>query len=346
MSRADLKRRFLTDAGWGAAKLSLLAGDASNRRYERLTNGPGGAHAVLMDAPTERGEDISIFLAFTGHLVAHGLSAPTIIAADIPAGFAIIEDLGDDLYARVAAANPALEAPLYEAAVDLLAEIHRDPPPVAVSGAGATVTVAPYDQSVLQREAMLALDWWRAGVRGDAPDDQLATDCIALVADACAVVAEDRRALVLRDYHAENLLWLPDRAGLRRVGLLDYQDALAGAPAYDLVSLLEDARRDTSDDLRRAMIARYVDVTDADADAFAAAYAALGAQRNLKIIGIFARLWLRDAKPAYLSMIPRVWDHLQRDLSHPSLAGLAAFVRSEIPAPSDDALAVVKAARA
>ena len=346
MSRGAAKSAFLAAAGWGGAALSPLAGDASNRRYERLANGPGGRHAVLMDAPAERGEDISIFLAFTGLLRDMGFSAPEVLEADIAAGFAIIEDLGDALYARVAAASPDIEAALYEAAVDLLAAMHAAPPPELAQGSGASVAVQPYDGAVLRREARLALDWWRKAATGEAPGDDLLAEYDALIDTACADVEGDRSALVLRDYHAENLLWLPDRRGHRRVGLLDYQDALLGSPAYDLVSLLEDARRDTSDDLQAAMLDRYIARTGADDRAFRASYAALGAQRNLKIIGIFARLHLRDGKPAYLELIPRVWAHLQRDLAHPALAPLADFVVRTIPAPDPAALGRIRVARA
>lgn len=346
--RAEQKQVFLAEAGWGGAVLSPLAGDASNRRYERVAGGPGHNHAVLMDAPAERGEDINIFLAFTGWLRDQRLSAPEVLAADIAAGFALIEDLGDTLYARVCAAEPACEADLYGAAVDLLADIAAMPLPVSVSAelAGATpCAVAAYDELVLMREAMLALDWWVRGATGQNASDSLNREYRALIAAACAPVAEVREALVLRDYHAENLLWLPDRLGNGRVGLLDYQDALAGSAAYDLVSLLEDARRDTSAELREAMIVRFLERRGSDAQAFRRDFAILGAQRNLKIIGIFARLWLRDGKASYLDMIPRVWGHLMRDLEHPHLAALAAFVRQHIPAPDDEVLNAVRAAR-
>jgi len=346
MSRDDVKSTFLRAAGWGDAIVSPLAGDASNRRYERLSNGPGGRHAVLMDAPAERGEDISIFLAFTGLLRDKGLSAPEVLEADIAAGFAIIEDLGDALYARVAATSPEAETPIYGAAVDLLAVMHAAPSPTVAKGSGATVTIQPYDDAVLRREARLALDWWRKGVTGAAPANDLVAEYDALIAAVCADVERDRSALVLRDYHAENLLWLPDRTDHQRVGLLDYQDALLGAPAYDLVSLLEDARRDTSAELREAMLSRYIARSGVDGAEFRAAYAAFGAQRNLKIIGIFARLYLRDGKPAYLDLIPRVWDHLQRDLTHPALSSLADFVARGLPAPTSDALARIRAAEA
>ncbi|MEM7522400.1 MAG: phosphotransferase [Pseudomonadota bacterium] len=347
--RSEAAASFIRAAGWGDAARSLLAGDASNRRYDRLSSGAGGWGAVLMDAPSERGEDLGLFLAFTGHLRALGFSAPEVYAADPDAGFAIVEDLGDDLYARVCAADPALEAELYAAAVDLLAALRRAPPPEKVRGGGCERPVSPYDGATLRREARLVAEWWAPAASGAAPSDladDLGADLDAMIDIACADVEADRSTLALRDYHAENLLWLPGRTGAARVGLIDYQDALAGAAAYDLVSLLEDARRDTSPALRAAMRDRYAEQAGvADRAAFDAAYAALGAQRNLKIVGIFARLWVRDGKAGYLDLIPRVWAHLERDLSHPALGALAAFVAAHIPAPEPAALARVRAAR-
>lgn len=332
--RHAAKRAFLARAGWSAAALSPLAGDASNRRYERAAK--GASRAVLMDAPAERGEDIGRFLALTGELRARGLSAPEVFHADEAAGFALIEDLGDALFARVATAEPALEATIYDAAVDLLPRLEG--PPAFAEGAGSRAGIEPYDEAVLVREAMLALDWWAEAAGRPASADAKA-EFAALVAAACAAPAASRRALVLRDYHAENLIWLPERRGDARVGLLDYQDALAGHPAYDLVSLTEDARRDTSDALRARLLARRIAATGEDAEAFGAASAALAAQRNLKIVGIFARLKMRDGKGAYLPLIPRVWAHLTRDLAHPSLGTLAAFVAAHVPAPDAAALA-------
>lgn len=205
------------------------------------------------------------------------------------------------------------------------------------------MALSPYDSAVLDREAGLFSGWWLPAVAPVTPD--MAADYAGLVAEAVAPVAGAREALVLRDYHAENLVWLRGRSGDGRVGLLDYQDALAGHAAYDLVSLLEDARRDTDAGLREAMLLRYLAARPGlEPEEFRAAYAILGAQRNLKIIGIFARLARRDGKPRYLGMIPRVWDHLQRDLAHPALARLAAWVARHAPAPEADVLARAAAA--
>lgn len=343
-ARVDAKRDFLAAAGWGDARLSPLAGDASNRRYERAAGGPGGACAVLMDSPPEKGEDIRPFLTVAAELAALGFSAPEIFEADPETGFALIEDLGDDLFARVAARAPAKEAALYAGAIDCLAALHASPLKPLVRWRQVETEIAPYDEAVLTREAMLALDWWAPGA-GGAPGDDCAAEFRALVRAATARAAAGPPVLTLRDYHAENLLWLPDREGLRRVGMLDFQDALAGAPAYDLVSLLEDARRDTTPELREAMLARYLTAHHPDDPAaFREDYAALGAQRNLKIVGIFARLGVRDGKAAYVDLIPRVWAHLERDLAAPALAPLRAFVDRWIPGPTPEALTRVRAA--
>jgi aminoglycoside/choline kinase family phosphotransferase len=327
---------FLDAAGWGDATIAPLAGDASNRRYLRLAR--GRETAVLMDAASERGEDIRPFLAVTDWLRAHGLSAPRPMAADAGTGLLLLEDLGDDLFVRHAARHPAEERTLYAVAVDLLTALAASPPAARIGSSSATMLLGAYDEAVLAREAALFTGWWLPAV--SAVSSGMASDFAGLVGAATAAVAEARDVLVLRDYHAENLLWLPARAGAARVGLLDYQDALAGHAAYDLVSLLEDARRDTAPELQAAMLARYLDARpDLDPEAFRAAYAALGAQRNLKIIGIFARLARRDGKSRYLALIPRVWRHLQRDLSHPALAPLADWIARHAPAPEPDVLA-------
>ncbi|MEM1313583.1 MAG: phosphotransferase [Pseudomonadota bacterium] len=334
--RAALRARFLVEAGWRGAQARPLAGDASNRRYERLRGGPGGAGAVLMDSPPEKGEDPAPFLAATARLRDAGFSAPEVLAADARHGFVLLEDLGDALFAKVCAEDGALERPLYAAAGALLAELQSQPPALGA------FSPEPYGAADLLREAMLAADWWWRGAEAAPPSD-LVEDYRARVTKACAAVAEARDALVLRDYHAENLIWLPDRRGSARVGLLDYQDALAGHGAYDLVSLTEDARRDVSPEARRAAEDAYFAGSGADRDAFAAAAAVLATQRNLKIVGIFARLRMRDGKPAYVDLIPRVWAHLERDLQHPALADLRSFVHAHMPSPTPERLARLKA---
>lgn len=330
-NREQAIRRFLQAQGMGRARRQAMTADASFRAYERLHR-PDGSTAILMNAPPDTNESVEIFAGIARTLLGHGYSAPRILAQDTDAGLLLIEDLGDDLYARVCQSRPALEAPLYAAAVDLLADLARRPVPAGT---------APYSDAVYRREAALLTDWYLRAA-GHPADAAAAGAYLDLVSDACAGVAPGAPVLVLRDYHAENLLWLPDRAGLARVGLLDFQDALAGHPAYDLVSLLEDARRDTGAELRQAMTRRYLDASGAAAEAFGHACCAIGAQRNLKIIGIFARLFLRDGKAGYLSLIPRVWGHLQRDLAHPRLDGLRRWVARNVPEPTPDTLSAIR----
>lgn len=326
---------FLARAGWSGAKLAHLAGDASNRRYFRLTGGPGGQGAVLMDAPPERGEDVRPFIRIAHHLSSLGFSAPAILAEDSATGLLLLEDLGDALFARLLETAPELENSLHCGAIDVLAALHRAPPPESL---------AAYDAPLMTRLAALAFDWYRPGATGDPgdPGDRLKTRFCAVLEPLLAHHAAECDVLILRDYHAENLLWLPDRTGLARIGLLDFQDALAGHPAYDLVSLLQDARRDVPARLEEAMLARYITATGQDTDSFVTAYRLLGAQRNLRILGVFARLCLRDGKPRYLDLIPRVWAHLQDDLAHPVLAPLRPILADALPAPTPSTLARLK----
>lgn len=324
-SRDELLTHFVEHSGWGHCAREFLAGDASNRKYERLIDIDGGHSAILMDAPPEKGEDVRPFVHVATHLVHQGFSAPKILHEDAENGFLLIEDLGDALFARVCEGNPNAELELYEAAIDVLVQSHTD---------AAPDWLHPYDAATYLREAMLFVDWYLPNATGQAVDPLVVDAFGAAVADACTGLNTASPVLVQRDYHAENLLWLPERDGLQRVGLLDFQDALAGHRAYDLVSLLEDARRDTSDDLRTALFDRYVTQSDLDAATFQRNYQTLGAQRNLKILGIFARLCVRDGKWSYVDLMPRVWDHLMRDLEHPVLASLKAWVTEHAPAPS------------
>jgi aminoglycoside/choline kinase family phosphotransferase len=333
--RADARARLLAAAGWGAARAAHLAGDASNRSYQRLTDA-AGRRAVLMDAPPDRGEDIRPFVRIARHLAALGLSAPAILAEDATAGFLLLEDLGCALFARAAAADPAAEALLYATATDLLAALHRHPAPADLP--------EQFTPRAMAESAMLAFEWYVPAVTGARAPAAAEAAFRAEIAALAAAALETPPVLVLADYHAQNLLWLPARTGIARVGLLDFQDAGAGHPAYDLVSLLEDARRDTAPELQAAMTARYLAATGMAEAPFRAAYAAMGAQRNLRILGTFARLPIRDGKPHYADLLPRVWGHLMRDLAHPDLAALARIVRTHIPAPGAAAIAAIKAA--
>lgn len=318
--RPTYGQAFLQTAGWGQASRRHLAGDASDRSYDRLSLGVNTA--VLMDAPPGKGDDPAIFGSIAAHLSTLGLSAPKILAQDLTHGFLLLEDLGDALFAREVTRDPLLEPPLYAAATDVLIHLQSAEP------APNLPNLSPQDWA---NAATFALDWYGFAITG-----QRATpmDFVATLTDLITNHANAPRVMILRDYHAENLLWLPDRANLARVGLLDFQLAQLGQPGYDLVSLLQDARRDVSPQTETAMIARMIAATGSNATQFHAAYAVLGAQRALRILGIFARLCLNDGKPQYLRLIPRVWGQLQRNLAHPALAPLAAICAKLLPEPT------------
>lgn len=330
MSRAQDANRFIAAAGWADAQVSHLAGDASNRTYKRLLQ-PGGAGAVLMDAPPEKGEDVRPFVHIAKHLTALGLSAPEIYHSDTEHGFLLIEDLGDSLFTLEIAADPAQERPLYEAAVDVLTTLHRAPPP----------DVPAYDAAKTVPLAGLAYDWYQFGATG-AVDDVAKTQFCTIFHDLISPYDRELTVLIQRDYHAENLLWLPARTGAARVGLLDFQDAMLGHRAYDLVSVLQDARRDVPAATEHSMKTRFITQSQLDPEAFDAAYALFGLQRNLRILGVFARLCLRDRKLHYVDLLPRVWEHVQTNLKHPRLAAAAAVLKADLPAPTPDLLAKLK----
>ncbi|MGB3279565.1 MAG: phosphotransferase [Pseudorhodobacter sp.] len=327
-SRTGAASAFLARSGWAAAHCSFLAGDASDRRYERLTL--ADKTAVLMDAPPGKGDDPADFIKIGKHLNSLGLSAPRLLAQDLVQGFLLIEDLGDALFARLLDQDPSLETELYAAATDVLLQIQASPAPDNLASLSAEDWA---------RAAGFALEWYRFAIAGNVGDlagfTQILTRLLQTHADG-------PRVLILRDYHAENLLWLPERAGAARVGLLDFQLGQMGQPAYDLVSMLQDARRDVSPATEAAMIARFQNGSS-DA-AFEAGYATIGAQRALRILGIFARLCLVAGKAHYVSLIPRVWGQLQRNLAHPALAELAEFCALWLPEPTDDALERIRAA--
>jgi aminoglycoside/choline kinase family phosphotransferase len=344
---------FLRAAGWADAALTPLAGDASSRSYQRAKRGkdvailmiapPGAEQAACPPdaSPAERetlgynakarlaGPNLSAFVAIASALRKADLSAPQVFAADEDKGLALIEDLGDDLFTRVAGALD--EETLYANAVDTLIHLRRcgTPPP-----ASSAYEMLEYDPVALAAEMDLLIDWYWPLKRGSSAP----SSTIIAYADAVAAHIKDLSSptvLVLRDFHAENLLWMPERKGVKRVGVIDFQDGLIGSPAYDLVSLLEDARRDVSADLADAMIARYCDISKDDAgfskEQFLVDYAILAPQRNAKILGIFARLANRDGKKRYLDFIPRVENLFRRDLERPQAAALKTFFEKYMP---------------
>jgi aminoglycoside/choline kinase family phosphotransferase len=314
---------FLDKLGWGQGDVLPLAGDASFRRYFRVAD--HGRSAILMDAPPPH-EDPRPFIAVAEWLGARGFPAPAIFGTDLEQGLVLIEDFGDARMRETVDAAPESLLRMYEAAVDILIRLRGEP-------AGPW---RAYDRKELQREADLLIEWYcpAIGLAVDAAGYAKAWDEVFEHALAAEPVT------VLRDYHAENLMLI---GGTEALGLLDFQDALAGHPAYDLVSLLQDARRDVEPEIEAAMLARYRRVTGVGDD-FDAAYHVLGAQRNAKIIGIFTRLWQRDGKPRYPAMCPRVWRYLNRDLDHPALGPVKAWFDANIPADKrGDAMEIIGA---
>ena len=301
---------FLKLHGWEGAQLAPVAGDASFRRYFRVESATRGK-AILMDAPPPH-EDPRPFLHIAQYLNGHQFRAPEIFATDLTRGLLLIEDFGDRRMREHLDEHPEDEVAVYRAAIDAIVRLAQTP----------AVQAQAYDMATYMREVQLLSEWYMPamGLSFDAREfDQVWTD-------ALAPLAEYQKVTVLRDYHAENIMLLDDG----QQGIIDFQDALVGHPAYDLVSLLQDARRDVSPALEAEMLAYYNNAAKPGAD-FAAHYALLGAQRNTKIIGIFTRLWKRDGKERYLSFLPRMWGLLERDLAHPDLAPIKRWFDMHIP---------------
>lgn len=303
---------FLAEAGWADAAVEPLAGDASFRRYFRIRR--AAETAMLMHAPPPQ-EDTRPFIRAARWLEWHGLRAPRILALDQPQGLVLLEDFGEVRMREYLDAWPQDEAEIYRHAIDALLALRELPPG----------PFAPYDMAEYLREVRLFTEWY-CPARGLAVDDAGWVSAWEEVL-APVIAAQQPGVTVLRDYHAENIMLL---GGLEQQGLLDFQDALAGHPAYDLVSLLQDARREVSEALEAEIFDYYVSRTG-EGEAFLADYARLGAQRNAKIVGIFVRLWKRDGKPRYLDYIPRVWNLMERDLVHPALEPVARWFDANIP---------------
>ncbi len=295
---------FLASCGWRGARIEPLAGDASFRRYFRVVD--GNRRAVLMDAPPPL-EDVRPFVAVAEWLSTVGLSAPEILARDLKRGLLLLGDFGDWRLREMLDENPSRERELYELATDVLVHLHGYPP---MEG------LRPHGLDQWLEELQLFVDWYCPAFDLDVDVDGYRSAWTEVLDP----VAKDGLGpvTVLRDYHAENLMLVQGRGGIRHFGLLDFQDALAGHPAYDLASVLEDARRDVPPQIERQMIDRYIAATG-HGEAFERAYWALGAQRNTRILGVFTRLWKRDHKPHYTAFQPRMWGLLERDLERPGL---------------------------
>lgn len=288
-----------------------------------------------MNAPPDSCGSLQSFKSVTSFLRGLGLSAPEIYEYDDNAGLMLLEDLGEDLVARLLERTPGLEAEIYRAAIDVL----------AVFRSGKELRPFPEHSPEMQSElASLAIDWYLPNATGTEPSTDLRSEFKGIVKSLVAEMGAPS-LFVHRDFHAENIIWLPERDGLKRVGLLDYQDGAVGYRAYDLVSLLEDARRDIPDLLRNDLVTRFAQAAGVETELIETELAISGTQRNLRILGVFARLAVRDRKRGYVRLMPRVWNHLQRDLCHPRLFDLANFIEQHFPYPDTEARARIDAQR-
>jgi N-acetylmuramate 1-kinase len=318
MTPPDHAHDFLASVGWEGADILPLAGDASFRRYFRVVG--QGRSAVLMDAPPPH-EDPRPFVAVSEWLCGTGLSAPEILARDLDRGLLLLDDFGSERLREVADENPSREHDLYELATDVLIHLHRHPPMAGLRTHGL-------DQWL--EEILLFSDWYCPAVGLEVDRDEFVDRWRSVLAP----VADDGLSpvTILRDYHAENIMLIEGRDGVAHFGLLDFQDALAGHPAYDLASVLEDARRDVDPAIEQAMIARYIEAMGNE-DVFRRAYWALAAQRNTRILGVFTRLWKRDGKPGYRKFQGRMWGLLERDLVAPGLEPVRDWFDAHVPEP-------------
>ncbi|WP_281019735.1 MULTISPECIES: phosphotransferase [unclassified Minwuia] len=318
--RQNALQSLLQGAGLAGSEVRPLAADASFRSYHRV-HGRDGRVLVLMDAPPVN-EDVRPFVRIAKQLRQWGLSAPEVVAEDAQAGFLLLEDLGDDLFSHLIGDDPSLEPKLYTAAIDVLA---------ALKGQQVPSDLPRHDAGVLLSEVALFLEWRFPEMHGR-PASGLETDSFLdawrQVLQGCRVSCD---TLVLRDYHVDNLIWLPERTGNARVGLLDFQDAVGGDPAYDVASLLSDVRRDIDPGLASDLLAHYLETTGLDGETFRARLAVLGAQRNMRILGVFTRLWRRDGKPSYTGWLARTWRLVRRDLEHDALAPVRDWVAQHAP---------------
>jgi len=355
LRRLEALAGFLDRTAYAEADAHHLQGDASTRSYARLALPDRGA--ILMNAPRQPdgppirdgkpysalvhlAEDVTPFVAVAAALGERGFSAPRVDAFDLEDGFIVLEDFGDGVFGAELARGTG-QAELWGAGVDVLLALAANPPSETLPIPGhAPYRLPTFDAEAMLIEASLIVEWLWPAVHGKAMPGDLRAEFEALWRPHLERAAQADPGWVLRDYHSPNLMWLPEREGVRNVGLLDFQDALSGPLAYDLVSLLQDARLDVPEALERAELDRYCAARNAQGGSFSSGdfrtlYATLGAQRNSKILGIFARLAKRDGKRGYLAHMPRVARYLERDLAHPALSDLRAFYAREFPAAAD-----------
>lgn len=355
--REEQRIEFLKGAGLADARRDPLPGDASTRRYERLTT-PTGASLMLMDqapaaesppcdpawTPEQRraagwnatarlsAGRIEAFAAVSAHLRSVGLSAPEIVALDTSAGLAVLEDFGDDLFTRVIERGEPEER-MYSAAIQSLAVLHEAPAPDVLSGAGGDWALQVYDETALQAGADLFVEWTPKLNPALHFDHDAIDEWQAVWRPIIANGVAGATVMAHRDYHAENLIWLPDRSGYGRTGMIDFQDAVRAHPSWDLHSLLQDARRDLGRGVEMWALDRYFAMRpDTERDAFMRDYAALAALNEARILGVFARLIARDGKPRYRAFMPRMWRHLEANLQKPGMEAVRGWFERHVPA--------------
>src|SRR5476649_1596150 len=351
VARLKALRQFLAEAGYTEARRVRMAGDASTRSYARLVRDDGVV--ILMNSPlrpdgppihdgkpysaaVHLAEDVKPFVAIAGGLRERGFSAPAIHHADLDIGFLITEDFGSAGF--IEGDPPAPIPERYQAAADMLAALHRVPLPEILPLAPAiTYAIPVFDTEALLVETGLMLEWYLPD-RGVAPSHDLRAEFTAMWRDLLSKPAAAAKTWVMRDFHSPNLIWLEQRNDIAKVGIIDFQDAVLGPAAYDLVSLLQDARIDVPEPLELALLTRYIKARRAsdetfDPAGFAELYAIMSAQRNTRVLGTFARLNRRDGKPQYLRHQPRIWTYLSRSLAHPALAQSREWYSANVPPP-------------
>jgi aminoglycoside/choline kinase family phosphotransferase len=317
MDRANIIDTFLAESEWVNWQREPLAGDASSRRYERLTNGK--SCVILMDDPSKNVATTATFARITTLLSDANLCPPDILSHDQTLGIMVLSDLGADDFAGWLTQNPTESLGLYRAATDVLVHLENVPVPVDLVQMTPEVGAQMVD------------------ITGEFYASKPTPDLTQEVHNAMATLAPTADTLSLRDFHAENLIWRPERQGLARIGLLDYQDAFVAPAGYDLASLLRDVRRDIDPALAQEITAYFMVKTKAGHN-FPGQLACLGAQRNLRILGVFARLSKIMNKKRYIDLIPRVWANLMADLRHPALKHLQQAVHDTLPAPDEATL--------
>lgn len=326
--REALKFDFLKLCNLGNIQRIPLKGDASYRRYERILS-PSASY-IFMDAPPEHEEVVS-FIKVSNFLIHNGFSAPHILNQDIENGFLLLEDFGDNIFNRILSGSNSVnnnisfdENELYSCAIDNLIHLHKIEP--------KEINLANYDELTLLKESLRFIDWYVEILNGEKISSNLRDEFIVILKHLLSSCKIRNDVVVLRDYHADNLIFLPEREGIKKAGLLDYQDAVIGSPLYDIISLLEDARRDVSSLVVESMINRYLRAfPDYSRKDFIADYSIYGIQRNLKILGFIAAQAVKHRNNFYLSLLPRVWRHINNDLKHPLLLPLKSWLMKIVP---------------